>query len=240
MTKWILARCLALITLITMSSVASSTQPVLLESEVIKLIDGKSWGVNGYKIKLMLQLLLKLNTIRGLGKPGEEGLYVFEAKKYTLTQLTTLEESLSKSWIDRKKVARDGQSLAMIEQEIAREQQNLSRTLEEAIKDFDQKVAPFMEDARGAKAQLFALIQEACRKCDRTDSFLLTWADAQEGHETSAMNTQITSFKSLLVFCQDLMMFLKAMINSCPKAVAQYQDLKAQYAQQHKDSSTTT
>lgn len=231
MTKWIVASCVALMTL-TMMGNPVSTQPILLESEIIKLIDGKSYGVTGYKIKLMLQLLLKLNTLQGMGKSNEEGQYIFEGKKYTLTQMTNLEAVLEKSWSDRKTMAAaDRQSLAMLEKEIALQQQTHAKALEEAIKDFDRKVAPFMEDARGAKAQLFALIQESCKKRNRLDSFLLTWADAEEGHETSAMQTQITSFKSLSVFCQDLIMFLKDMINSCPKAVAQYQELKAQYAQ---------
>lgn len=207
MTAGIFVRSITFIALFISTQLVPS-QPIVLSSEIVKLIDGKSYGVTGYKIKLMLQLLLKLNTIQGTGKSGEEGLYLFEGKKYTLAQLTDLEATMGQA-----------------------QQSSLAKLLEEVKTDFESKVSPFMEDARGAKAQLFALIQESCRKHERTDSFLHTWADAAEGHETEAIHSQLPSFKSLSQFCVDLMMFLKDMINSCPKAVAQYQELKAQYAQ---------
>jgi predicted GTPase len=43
----------------------------------------------------------------------------------------------------------------------------------------------------------------------------------------------------LKVFCNDLTNFLKDMIHSCPKAVAHYKELKAQYATQHKTGTDT-
>ena len=205
-------RCLGALILFGISSIAANPAPIVLSSEIIKLIDGKSYGVTGYKIKSMLQLILKLNIMLD-GSATEPGLYTFEGKSYCVKALAELEQTASF----------DGA-----------QKQQFAALLEDVKKDFEQKTTPFMEDARGTKAQLFMLIQESCTKHARPDSFLLKWAEAEEGNEMLAMREDIHTFAALKQFILDLIMFNKDMIKSCPKAVAQYQELKAQFGQQHK------
>lgn len=203
---------------IALSSGALYTKdkPLTLDSEILKLIDGTPF-LNGYEIKIMLHVLLKLQTmldgeVDATGK--KVGGYTFNGQRYSINELIALEAS---------------------EQELSQDQKSsMTAALQEAKDDFEKKVFPYVGNARGAKQQLFMLIQESCKKHGRSDSFLLTWGEAQEGHEGDAMRTGITTCAQLKLFCNDLTNFLKDMINSCPKAVAHYKELKAHYAAQHK------
>lgn len=198
-------------------AVSAQPQPISLHSEIIKIIDGTSFGVTGYKIKLMLHILLKLDhMINGQADKGVvKGIYLLEGKPYSVKQLVALEA--------QPETEKNSQRCRA-----------LKKLLDEIKQDFDEKVASFMQDAHGAKPQLLLLMKESCERRNRENSFLLTWGKAEEGHEKDALYNDIQTFKAFELFCQDLINFLKDMINSCPKAVAQYKELKATYAALHK------
>lgn len=192
------------------------SQPIVLELEIMRLIDGTSFGVTGHKIKFMLHILLKLDAMlhgEQDSKGNKRGIYLFEGKPVSIHELSLLEVRHEN---DQHKKAAFKKLLADIKQ------------------DFDTKITPFMKDAHGAKAQLLMLIKQSCEQRGRGDSFLLTWGKAEEGHETDALHNDVLTFHALETFCLDLTNFLKDMINSCPKAVAHYKELKAQYAAAHK------
>lgn len=147
------------------------------------------------------------------------GYYTFNGQLYSINELIALEARL------------DEESLMN-----QTDKQQFAAALQAAKDDFEKKISPYVGNARGAKQQLLLLIQESCKKHNRLDSILLKWGEEQEGEEGSAMRTNITTLMQMKVFCIDLTNFLKDMIHSCPKAVAHYKELKAQYAAQHKNS----
>lgn len=199
-------------------------QPIVLESILIKMMDGASFGVSGYEIKLMLHILLKLQHMldgESDGKGNIVGLYNFEGGKYTIKELAHLE-------IEHEKWGHDDANTSDT-QRYFQKKQAFAQCLEEVKKDFDQKVAAFLANARGSKQQLLILIKESCEKHGNPNSHLLKWGDAQDGHETDAMYSDIHTFREFEIFCQDLANFNKDLIHSCPKAVAQYKELKASH-----------
>ncbi|MFI5333122.1 MAG: hypothetical protein ACHQVS_03400 [Candidatus Babeliales bacterium] len=215
-------------------------KPVTLDSEILKLIDGTPF-LNGYEIKIMLHVLLKLQNmldgeVDASGK--KEGYYALNGQRYSINELIALEagidEEFSTNQARRITGEIDAEQFVHIEATHRVQKNECAAALQEAKDDFEKKISPYVGNARGAKQQLCMLIQESCKKHNRLDSILLKWGEEQEGHEGEAMRTKVTTLLEMKAFCNDLTNFLKDMIHSCPKAVAHYKELKAQYTAQHK------
>lgn len=224
-------------TLMWISGMQCKPQPIVLESVLIKMMDGASFGVSGYEIKLMLHILLKIQHMLD-GEPDTtgtiRGLYTYDGKKCSIKQLAALEIENEFHWNEFKK--NNPQENTVHENLYMHKKKTFASCLETIKKDFDHKVSPFLANARGSKQQLLILIKESCEKHGHPHSHLLKWGESEDGHETDAMYTDIHTFKDFEHFCQDLSNFMKDLIHSCPKAVAQYKELKAHYAAGHPSS----
>ena len=94
--------------------------------------------------------------------------------------------------------------------------------------NFNKIVTPFLGQARGAKEPMFLLISESCTKRNHPKSLLLDWAHSS-GDEMESFDRSVTSFALLDGFCGDLVNFLGDLVHSCPKAKAQFEQLKEDY-----------
>lgn len=104
---------------------------------------------------------------------------------------------------------------------------SLNRLLETVRNKFLQTVAPFMEQAHGAKDQMTVLIEEWTEKRNRKNSKMLIWSRVPEEKEIESFHTIGSSFAIFDVFCKDLIGFLQDLIVSCPKGLAQFKQLLA-------------
>lgn len=209
----------ALISLLSVSYaaliVAGSTRdypPIVLTSPKLKLVDGKSWAMDGKQFKKTMKFRLDVNKRRFGEKVGPNefiGFYEFAEKKYSLAQLIELEETLmaSNSVEDQKTYAA------------------LKPFLRTIMEEFIKLSQPFLEDARGAKAEMLALITEWAGKAHRTGSYLLAWGRSKEGEESEVIYTNIKTFSEFDQFLTDLVYFLETLMRSCPIATEQFKEL---------------
>ena len=58
---------------------------------------------------------------------------------------------------------------------------------------------------------------------------LLLWAEHKKGEEIFHFKKNMTDFRSVNVFCEDLLTFFTDMINSCPKARELYTTFKQSF-----------
>ncbi|MCL5875199.1 MAG: hypothetical protein M1114_01875 [Candidatus Dependentiae bacterium] len=181
---------------------------IILESPIIRLIDGLGI-INGNRIGSMLQVRREVRRIK-LGEPQEGGefvgLYEWNGKKYSVKGLAELE-----------KMMQDANDAAGL--------RSLKPLLKDAKKDFIRWVMVFLGESEGAKGQMFLLIEEWSIKAKRHDSLLLRWAAAPAGEEERQFEKDIANFKIFDTFCTDLINFLEALMDSCPKAKAQFQEI---------------
>lgn len=188
---------------------APTEHDIILESSLVKLVDGLSFGINGQKIAMMFRVRKEVRKIQ-YGTPdnngGFTGLYDFEGGNYSVHELAIIEQE-AKATQDHERFDR------------------LAHVLIQAKKDFINKVKPYMATARGAKKPMFMLIQESCKKRNRTDSILLRWGAAREEDEERQFEHDIMDFPIFDVFCTDLMNFMEDVIRSCPKALEQFKHM---------------
>ncbi len=184
----------------TIHSDNDQQEEIFLTSSALRYVDGVKNLLDGAALGLILQIRREVRKIH-LGAPGKKnsliGCYQFEGKPYSIRTLTILEQ----------------QNNAYKEK--------LITLFDKIKKDFEAIVDPFLESARGAKEYMIQLIEEFCKKRNRTDSFILEWAETDDGDESEIFNARITSFKDLDIFCTDLADFLAVLARSCQKAKAQ-------------------
>lgn len=206
---------LLLLLALLINSTHADHAPITLQAEILELIDGFSLGVNGITVGMIMRLRLDLNK-RRFGKTSTSapivGVFEFEGKKYTISELTALEKKLSQS-----NSAADQQRLKI-----------LRATLTLIIDDFVELTKPFLADARGAKGQMVMLITEWAQKAHRGDSHLLEWANVEEGKESNAIYQKINTITLFEQFVDDLLYFLETLLRSCPKACAQFKEMMEQ------------
>lgn len=189
---------------------------IILESSIIKLVDGLAIGIDGKKIAMMFRVRKEVKRLQwGVAARKDEelvGIFEIGGNWYTIHQLAQLEDAFQET-----------------------HSADLERAFEKAQKEFVTKVMPYMGTARGAKRQLLMLIEESCKKRKRMDSILLRWGAAKEEEEERQFYSDITDFKIFDIFCTDLMHFMEDVIRSCPKAMAQFKQMleQAQKQQQH-------
>ena len=185
---------------------------IILTDPKLKFVDGFSWAMDGKQYKKTMKFRLQLNQ-RRLGEKKETGLiglYVFEEIHYSLKELTKLEEQLL------------GNNDLMEQNRLAALEAYLKDHIIEEFVDLSQ---PFLQDARGAKKDMMALIIEWAHKANRKDSYLLDWGASKEGEETQVVRTKIHSIAAFEQFCADLVYFLETLMRSCPIATQQFKEL---------------
>ncbi len=131
----------------------------------------------------------------------------FRGKKSTLKELVQYEE---KAITDQEK-------------------KEVKDALKEAKKKFNLFMNRSMAEARGTKQMAQQLMTDSLNKRKRTNSPLSTYAKVEEGKEEESLEKEITSCKLLYILCHDLFNFLRDVVHSCPKAVA---DFKARQQKQ--------
>lgn len=196
--------CLTLLSLGTVS--AEQTRKVtgntILISKLLKIIDGKSFGIDGKKIRAMLIIRTHiLHMLHGNLKNGNRiGSYTFDNKPFTVKQLYDAEKSgaidtsILRSW------------LKVVKQ------------------DFTIKIEPFLELGRGSKPEMLILIEESLRLHKRQNSILHMWAQEPEGDDMIGFDREVLSFDDLYTFLNDLLNFLDDLISSAPKGCAQFME----------------
>jgi len=212
---------------------AKDTHEVVLTSELVHFLDGKALGVNPQIIKRMLQIRREIKKIQ-FGEPnkhgGHEGHYLFEGALHSIHSMAALESTIEMAFYHKeseylKNKSRHYQDLVALETDYNAIKSTLKTCLIQARAAVTEKVVPFAKGVREAKDQMIVLITESCQKHNRSDCFLLKWADAPKDNEAQFFNDHVTTFKALDQFCSDLTNFFDDLMRSCPKAWAQFKKM---------------
>jgi hypothetical protein len=206
---------------------------VVLTSEMVHFLDGKSIGVNGGTIKKLLLMRREVKKIQfgeQTNRGITEGHYLFEGKTYSIHALALLESQLEIDYYqknsdylqDKSRYARE---LTTLEASYNATRNELRKVLAQARNEFEQRIRPFEENLRAVKDQMAVLIAESCQKHNRSNCFLLKWVESPAGTEMTYFHDQVSSFKALDQFCSDFTHFLDDLMRSCPKAMAQFKKL---------------
>jgi len=211
---------------------------IILESPLLNLIDGKSFGVNAPNFGLLLRQRLDLRRrIYGLvQKDGQRiGFFDFEGKKVTLLDLCEIESkieseySFKMNYLAKNESQYESQDLAKERKEIAdtynEKKRALRKLLDFAKEDYIEISAKYAGIARGIKDVLLGLIKEFLEKKGLKDSFLLTWGSLEPEEEEENVRKSLTNFQDFTDFCIELVGFLEAMANSCPKGKALFVEM---------------
>ncbi len=182
---------------------------------VLELSDGLPGCMNGQKIRANKQWTKQLREmVYGIKKPNGQhvGLYLFQGGLCSVAELAELETLAMK----------DGLVEMLAE---------LAAVRETVKQDFDVKVEPFSEAAKGFKSLIFMLIEESCRLRGRHSSFLLTWGKVED-NDRQLFHDKMRSFADLKEFFEDMIHFLADLEHSCPKGRAQYEEMLRLYKEQ--------
>ena len=103
----------------------------------------------------------------------------------------------------------------------------LNRILLFAHADFLDLVELFLVNIQSTKQLMIPLIEESCKKRNKTNCYLLKWTNMQNNEsERVRFKKDIVSFLDLASFCSDLIHFLSDLANSCPYAQAYLKSLQ--------------
>lgn len=200
---------------------ADQQGPIQLNPIIIGLVDGLSFGIHGEMIGAIYKIARDVQALQ-IGRRTEQGrlgILRFEGNEHTIRSLAEREKLIARQ-IEQTD---QGMRTQLLNQQIA-----LKDLLKNAKQKFAEIVAPFLAHARGAKEPMFMLISESCSKRDRVNSLLFNWAKSNED-EIISFDKAVTSFSLFDEFCTDLIDFLGDLIQSCPKARAQFEQLKQDY-----------
>ena len=183
----------------------SDEHHVKLESPVIKFIDGKSFGINGERFGMILQIRKRVKEMLfgDLVNGQLVGKYTFNGQKHSVHTLAQVEPEVLAS--------NDSELITQFKQ-----------VMLQSLRDFNQRVQAFMEHARGAKSQMTALISESCHKRERMDSYLLKGSEAKEAEEDKQFVHDVTTFAFFDTLCTDIVNFLEDLLRACPIAQSQF------------------
>lgn len=155
------------------------------------------------------------------------------AKKF-MKECNKAYEELKQRYINNNNLPAYKQEYDQLKKEYELKKASLEPVLTLAKKDFRKIMDPYLEKVKGLKKLLFSLVAESCRIRHRDGSdgtmpsFLLKWAEAEEGKEFDAFEKNIKGFQDLDHVLTDLANFFKDLIESCPKGWAQCQELLKQ------------
>lgn len=200
---------------ILISSLFCIPEKIKLESSVIKIADGTF--INADKIEYIRKYRRKIiDFILGELLPNNQrkSKYNLLGKSYNIEELARIEQEVSNSFSPKDVMVKAA----------------LEELLTRAKAEFIVLSNEFIQNGRGAKNIMVVLITEDCQKRNRPDSFLLDWANTTEGMEATTFDRRIGSFNELCCFLGDLANFLFDLVNSCPKAEAQFKNRVAKWS----------
>jgi hypothetical protein len=194
---------------------AKNSEPIRLTSDILKFIDGKKFGIDGDTIVVLCRVRIELRKrLLGAGLAENETKCCFyEGKNYTVKEMAVLEQNMRKNGL-----MQGDAYMAM------------GVSLSTAKRAFLDEIAiPILDRLRKGKKHTVFLIQESCEKHNRPDSILLEWARTDEEHEIEIFLNRMDSFKTLGLFCFDLIHLIGDIIHSCPIAYQQFEEMKNNY-----------
>lgn len=187
--------------LIFTSQVLPETKLLTFTNPTIHLLDGIPYMMDGVAIHNTLSMIKKAIVIHMGRNDGKKisGNYQYQGQSYSVHQL------------------------AKFEQENPNDPA-LKDLLVKAKHDFIMLTRPFIKDISTAKQLIMNLIEEFCDRRNRKDSIILSWSNTKPGGEEDAFANSVKSFRDLDLFFTDLILFLKDLVHSCPKACEQYKE----------------
>lgn len=177
-----------------------------LESPMISMVDGKSYGVDAQVFALMLQIRREIRkSLFGLVEEGKTdskraGTYDFFGKKYCLSELAEIEVSIKATDKNYKEI-----------------KDALTACLEKAKEDLISTTRVYVKGINNIKDPLLTLVEEFCDKKGLENSYLLKWGEAESGQEETMVRTQLKTLVDFGQFCIDFTDFLEVLAKSCPK-----------------------
>ncbi|PKN03130.1 hypothetical protein CVU75_03825 [Candidatus Dependentiae bacterium HGW-Dependentiae-1] len=202
-------------------------QAVQLGSSFLQFIDGQPFGITPHIFGYLLQLRLGLKQIF-YGNPTAEKIFSYKDKKQTLKEMALLEIKAEKTFKElcAQRARFDQQEWQEIETENAEQGAELRDSLAQAKQTIADFLLPFLRNIQPIKKQIVPLMSESCEKRGHASSLLPVCVNMADETEVTHFKQNITSYKELGLFCLDLIHFLTDMISSCPKARAQFEQLR--------------
>ena len=182
---------------------------IVLQTSVIKLLDGVWPAFDGDTFYKMSWLIVKLDVmINGkiINKETKErqGVYTLNNKLYAIKSLAEFEQ----------------QNLQ--DQQLQQQLQTLLKVVKIEFIDINKV---FIKQIQGHKQFIVKIMQESCQRRDIPNSFMLRWADTPFGQEEDSFDKNMKTFVELNRFLIELRNFLGDLFESCPKGYAQYLEI---------------
>ncbi len=195
--------------LVLMLASMNINNAIVLQTSVIKLLDGVWPAFDGDTFYKMSWLIVKLDVMSNgkmINKETKErqGTYKLNNQLYSIKNLAELEQQNPQN-----------QQL----------QQQLQDILKVVKKEFIDINKVFIKQIQGHKQFIVKIMQESCQKRDVPTSFMLRWADTPFGQEEDSFDKNMRNFVELHRFLIELRNFLGDLFESCPKGYAQYLDI---------------
>jgi hypothetical protein len=167
----------------------------------IHSLDGVNFMIDGVAIRNILGVMKEIMYIKnGITVDDKTtGAYVLGNERLSVQQLAELE----------KHHANDPR---------------LAAVLKKAKHDFIESNKHFIKNIEPIKKLIISLMQEFCERRNKPNSIILDWAQAKSGTEPELFNRSIQNFTNFDLFLNDLILFLKDLVNSCPRAREQYRE----------------
>jgi len=183
------------------SSPEHSQRLLVFHNPYIHSLDGVSFMIDGVAIHNILAVIKKIMYIKDGQRVDTKviGMYMLGNERLSIRQLAELE----------KENPHDPR---------------LGAILKEAKNDFIESNKHFIKNIEPVKKLILSLIQEFCERRHKSDSIILRWGQARSGGEAEVFDTNVQNFANFDLFLNDLVLFLKDLINSCPKAREQYRE----------------
>lgn len=210
----------------TIQAAPSTKNPELIKltSDVLSFIDGKKFGIDRDTIVILCRVRIDLRKrLLGAGLvENEQKSCFYKGSSFTIKEMSILEQKLRESGeLQGDTYLAMGASLSAAK-----------RALLEEI------AIPLLDKLRRGKKHTVLLIQESCEKHNRTNSVLLEWAKTDEEHEIENFMNKLDSFKTLGLFCLDIIHLIGDIIHSCPIAYQQFEEMKQNYQKSITDQPT--
>lgn len=216
-------------------------EPIRLDSKFLQFIDGQPFGINTTTFGCLLQIRLNLKRFL-YGSGTNAKLCILNDSKLTIQEVARLELKNEKIYKTKKahhEIYIEGTNddeWQAIKKEYTDMKQTLEKSLAKAKDDFIEFILPFFDHVRSIKKQMVPLIIESCEKHNRTESLLPTCLNSSNGKEVDYFEKHVTNFKQLGFMCLDIIHFTTDLINSCPKAREQFEQLRVKKEGEYQQS----
>lgn len=179
----------------------NNSQLMVFTNPYIKSLDGANFMIDGVAIRNILGVIKEIMYIKNgrLVDTKIIGAYALDNEKLSIKQLAELEQQNP-----------NDPRLAII--------------LKKAKHDFIESNKHFIKNIEPVKKLIISLMQEFCERRNKQNSIILNWAQAKSGSEQEIFNRNVQNFATFDLFLSDLVLFLKDLVNSCPKAREQYKE----------------